>query len=1344
MDAANPTCLGGGNRLPGRAGDDTVQSLADQAATLAATLDVFQKTLSASPGGGWFGVSAAIRDAAAGLADPARVAEAVGKLVEDYREHLKWMEEVLGVRPTPDHALTLETRSRKRLAKEPLRRPTDRAGVSPEDAALELFRWTAHWIRDFAAGDGRAVLITPPAQSAQGGYWPPLEGHDALNVAVEKAGALTRVLDQNIDSTVKGFIRDEYVAQNGWPDPVAAAYHFRYAVKHGHPTELRQLEMLLAGVVMGKLTLRDVPPRKDSLLLDHLVDEYREDEKRLPEFGRVELVHEHRDGDVVLGFNAPHTLLCPTPTADDEKRESAWGALWEALTGSSRPHDWRTEDRDWRYARFTVRQIRTWIEDKKREHGGASPPWTRVFEHHADSAPAVYGWGRALSVRWGADAEAALVDVKLPTAQAGNYWPDEDTPLIAEDALPAEVRSLQTEDSGTFEMVEKFELPDRSAPMRAFWREHLERLQERRFVAAFGSKPDEHRIAFRTADRRSAVILDNVMLLDRKDMMVPECTPMRQEPVPGSSTTRGRIRYPDYPLRSDYFGLVETEDGKCVVDLLKRGESVRVSPPSIDDGSRRQTRDDEGGTQRETAKATWSLRLAGRSDPLHITLPVPHDEDKHHRAHWMVWPRFRSQEKPFWRAYYVYEHCTDHRLRLSTLWLDPDDRRVRRCKTHAREAGSHPIRFDDVQRAHTGGPPIAFELKNRESGQELGLHVITLKSLPVRREDVKIGLDFGTSHTVASVRADGEKHLVELPPEVASRTHDALTLHVSENWKHVKDSLEDNGLEALGNWLPTYTDQPVSKETAGLLPSELLTIEPLASLSGDDPSRWQPGHDCVIPFMNMRRHDLADHLLSDFKWKVSDSAFRDQERALREVYLGMAIELVMADVVWRRLRKFPEQVDFTFTYPLRRDSSEQVKDYERTLRRVTESGTRSLGCRLGLTDDIGIYNESSAAKGGTETFGEVCLVGDLGGGTLDLFISANGGPGVDFKEVADSAKLGGNALLRTMAEHPDRFLPRNEGWADRTSDVQTQLRAWMRSKGCAPFFGDGGAGEAVRLDGLGVAGFAEPSAAKEARALIERYFRLIAEYMTRSLLAYLVRHWYPEVLKHCPDDHGKLRVLVQLRGNGWRLWYTKETYDESERRIAEYIQERAGELWAVMRGDRGAWEGMEDPWRERDLWQEAVDGGAPGPTVAAPTCSSEGSHDANPKAAPILSVVGKAQRHEDIRCHSYALVELALLTGQGPARDRGPATIRWFDSLPVRTGGDGVRVEFHDVRPPFLLSHPEAHNRREMGDLETKLKRRINEDIREQDTGSGIVFNAPVAPLVWEAAFESRKFVKGK
>ena len=251
--------------------------------------------------------------------------------------------------------------------------------------------------------------------------------------------------------------------------------------------------------------------------------------------------------------------------------------------------------------------------------------------------------------------------------------------------------------------------------------------------------------------------------------------------------------------------------------------------------------------------------------------------------------------------------------------------------------------------------------------------------------------------------------------------------------------------------------------------------------------------------------------------------------------------------------------------------------------------------------------------------------------------------------------------------------------------------------------------------------------------------------MARSLVAYLVRHWYSRVLENRPADHDRLRVLVQLRGNGWRLWPDSANYPEIEGKIAEDVAARAGELWRDRAGDRDAWRGLDDLWREDGLWTEAESGGG-GPAIAAPACSPEGSSDPNPKAAPILRVVGRAQRHEGIRAYSHALVQLEILTDRTLAGNDAKPRIRCFDRLPVRTGGGAAKVEFHGIEPPFSLSHPDVADgtRRQLDDLEPNLKRAINEALEELAVTSEVHFKARIAPLVWENAFKSSLFVRGE
>ena len=1273
-----------------------MQDLANQAATLADTLHAFATALSASH----TGVVPAIRQAIQGHTDPGQTGQALRDLVASFRKHLEWLRNV-GVEPRPVTGLTIEARSRRRLNEHPLPQGSNVTNVPPaQRAAFALFHWVADWIRDCreTSPDG----FVNARGEVDGGYWPPLRGGDGISAGLARAGELTKLPDQNIDVTLDAFVDTKQVIENGWPHPIAIADHFRYAIQREDRTATRQLQMLLVGLVAGELKSRktsEVVESPESISLDALVGAFRKSD--FPELARYAIVWPAKDNEVI-GFNAPHTLLCAKPPADPDAVR-IWASLWTRLTGSKQPENWTTEV--WRHADRAIRQIQYWLLQFKKKKPGTPPAWTRIFAHQSESAPIEYGEEeQSFPIYWSPD---QLVEINLPTSESGGYRPGPDTPRVSEDALLDEIPELATlrDESGNavFEMAE-FEMPDREHPFRGIWKEHLDHLQQDGRIAAFGRGEDT--VFIRMPDRDRAAELQRTRILDRDDMMVHRCSPMHQnrvlrhDPVPGSPASPAATRYPDLPLRSEYIGLVQTGDERTVLDLLKEGgTSFAGQFEPVFDYS-------HGGRT-----AIWTLRLKGRRDPLTITLPVAPDGD-HHRAHWMVWPRFRSTRAPFWRAYYIYEHCTDTRLRLETLWLDPESNRIRRCPA-AERWGSHPIRFDaGASRAHTGGPPLAFSVRDTVSEEEIGLHLIPLTPLFPNDQDVKVGIDFGTSHTVASILTGNERQPVELRPELDPANADAvLTLHVSENRSHVEASFAEGGLSARGGWLPNYT-KSVASDARGSFPSELLTTLPLERLKPEDVRVWEPGRDCVIPFMDMQRPDLADHILRDFKWDDPDDkndddpaeAFRGSD--LRDVYLGMTVELVMADVVWRRRALPGRAVDFTFTYPLRTRPSE-LDDFQATLRRVMDSGSRSLGCSLTLCEGAGIYNESRAAKGGTGNFGEVSLVGDLGGGTLDLFISASTLPDVEFEEVADSARLGGNVLLKALAKPENRFLPANAGWAKDLISRETQLRAWMRSKRSPQLFGADADGRLVHK-GLDIGGFDNPGQADAARRLIDRYFRLIAEYMARSLVAFLARHWYE---KAPAPHHDKLRVLVQLRGNGWRLWHDSGAYKKIEKEIGRWIEERARSLW-----------------NDSNLWTN--------PSVpGAPILSTSDTGEANPKTAPILAAVGKAESHEDAEasCYSHTLVELDLLNAKS-SLDPVP----WFSRSRFETGGKATQVELNAIKPPLLLGHPKVA--KSLDDFDEDLKAEVNNKLRNGVFTNDVDYRAPVAPIVWEAAFKSRRF----
>ncbi len=1294
MGAEDPTRLGGGNLIPGSE-YGTLQDLANQAETLAFTLDTFATVLTESHSG----IVPAIYREIQRLTDPGQASQAIKTLVENYQKHLEWMQKVLGVKPRSVSALTTEAMSRERLTKHSIKDSIEDStqippnlnmpNVTPEQVARGLFRWVAKWIRDYRETRPIDLVSGMPSQ-VNGGYWPPLSG-DGIAVAAEQAGDLTRVPDQNIEVTLDGFVNTEEVSQNGWPDPIAVADHFRYAIQRGDRTALRQLEMLLVGLVTGHLELQEIPnPREpEPVSLAALVNASRE--TRFPDLARYRIIYPERENEV-LGFNSPHTLLCAKPPSG-QSFARIWGSLWQELTKSEQPDNWATADWDHddrQICQRPIRQIRSWLGHLQERHPGTPPAWMRIFDDQLETAPIEYGVDkRTWSVYW----TDQLVPVELPTGETGNYVPPQGTPQVPEDEMLNQIpklRELQDGDGHTLFKMVTFEVPDREHLVRAIWKEHLDHLQKDGLIYSYGS--DDENVFIRMPDGVRAGRLRGTRILDRSVMMVKSCSPMQQVPVPGSTTQDNAIRYPDLPLHLEYLGLVETEtnDGRIVpvLNLLKDGDSLNLDlgefEPAIDD-----------------RRVTWTLRMKGRRDPLPISLPPP-DGSEYHKAHWMVWPRFRSNgDEQSWRAYYIYERCSDTRLRLETLWLDPDSIRVHRGGVQD-EFGSHPVRFDttDDRRVHTGGPPVAFSVRNKESEEEIGLYLIQLTPLALNDADLNIGIDFGTSHTVASILEGDKRSVVELAPELAD-AQTALTLYVSENQSHVEASYKEGGLLALGGWLPNYV-RDVARDATGLLPSELLTIRPLINLNTDNVAEWQPGRDCVIPLMDMQRQDIANHILADFKWDVSIPEFKSQVNILRKIYLGMVIELVMADVVWSR-RTLPRRANFTFTYPLRTQPQE-LGNFGDTLRNVLDNSRRSLGCNLTLRDNTGIYNESRAAKGGTGNFGEVCLVGDLGGGTLDLFISANALPSVEFEEVADSAKLGGNLLLQNLA-NAKKFLP--HGWGKSPKERETQLRAWMRSQGSPNLFGRG-AGQRIRHEGLGVQSFDKESQANPARLLISRYFRLISEYMARSLVAFLACHWY----KQAPQiHHDRLQVLVQLRGNGWRLWHDADNYRQIEELIGEWIKERACVLWE----DPGLW----SDWSDQTI--------IPQP----PNNWTRGGGNENPKTAPILAAVGKAEANDEAnQFYSHTLVKLHLVHVEDSLDP-----IPWFSRNRFETGSRQTQVELREINPPLPLSHPD-----EKGAVVKTIEnfQDVNNKLRtEGGYPNEVDFQAPVAPIVWEAAFES-------
>ncbi len=1298
MGAVDRGRLEGGTGIPG----GTLQDLANQAATLAEMLDA------------WRGVLGAVQSARVIPAlhsafrrsgfDPAQVARHLEREVGQFREHLEWLEDTLGIVPQPYRGLTRELEVRRRLAETTHSLPL-REGMRPEEAPFALFRWTADWIREIASTTNGLEILR---QGATGVYWPDTHS-DGIGVAAGESGGLTRVPDQNIAAVLESFVDRDALSANGWPHPLAAADYFRHAIERRDPVAVRQLELLLVGLLVGRFEPRPLWPGAPSrsISLEFLTSELRRE--GFPSLAEIGLYDRARDG-VLIGFSSPHTLLCPVPYMDDEADHRTWQEIWTTLTGSTDGASWQNAKADWSGREREARQARAWIEDLKRRRGGVPPPWTRAFEGLPSSGAPRWGAGHRIEVYWGTSGgeQNALIWLELPTRDASDRWSaPAGAGTIDLDEFERRVPELAaiTEEAGVRYERFSFQKPGRPLPVEAIWREHLDALQRQEKIYRWTkNERGELIIALLEGDQVRLATLAGVEVLAIPEISILECVPWVQDPVPGSDAPGGGVRFPDLPLKTEYLDLaLSAENGESLKTFLEHRRDLR----SFQSAPGRRI-DAQGRLELH-----WDLRLQGRSTPAACEIRLEGKDGRpfeaSQTAHLMVWPNFRDPARA-WKAYYVYFRCSNLPLGVDVVWLDSGARLGLRASERATDE-PFPVGYTTGEKAgHSAGPPIAVAIKNFERQRDLGLYLVPLKALPPVKVDVQLAIDFGTSHTVAAFTiGDRPAHAVDLLPELQAGTGErCLTCHLSEDWAHVTANEKAAGLLATAAWLPTY--RAVRDES--LLPSELLLTRTIRDAQSQAIADWRPLTDYTIPPLDISRSDLGDYLLADFKWNAGSEEFRGREPELRGCYLGLFLEMVAAEVVAHQLRGLTERpIPLTFTYPLR-VSEPDLKTLQETLRTALERAQRSLGLRFMLKGNEGLYDESRAARLDTKKFGDLCVVGDLGGGTLDLYIAANNGD-QELRPVADSARLGGNLLLHQLADPEGKFLPADGHWFTSGSngrDTETKLRAWMRSEGSGRLFGVD-AGGRPEMKALGLVGFAKPAESARARKLIDRYFRLIIEYMARSLVGFLIKQWYPNVE---PESWDRLRITVQLRGNGWRLQYDRLEPIAVTRNVQDAVRKRVIALWS---------EAPENPFpapESDQLWEP-------------PSKFEIG----DAKTAPIRSVLGRAAMPVGAALGNWYTHTLVNLEVQ--RANRKFLHVPWTESVPFSTGGS-TQIQIREVEPPLPLSSANADQRSEIRELDARQQGRINASLQEEEGAldGNERLRAPVGALVWEAVFDSR------
>ncbi|MYI16228.1 MAG: hypothetical protein F4120_01195 [Rhodothermaceae bacterium] len=1207
-----------------------------------------------------------------------------------------------------------------------------------EIVALALFHWVADWIAD----DWKKINPEPVSEKLREGqgYWPDVKFSDDTGLVPtwKKPGELGKVADGKIITTIGNHFDSRDVSSNSWPHPFAVVEQFKFQITNKDPVALRKLEILLVGRALNVLEFERVQTgdNKGNLSLERLF----EDE------GIAEYCLIHKESGKVYGFNSPDTLLCPAPDVSDED--------WEALRKDFIASDWNGwhESENWnetltkagKYAlhglRSTVGRIRGKVSDVEQEKinwkystnwgdqgekarkcikgwlkctegyikdtvDEDSRTWMDVFDEYFNSETGPFGVAEWLPL------PAEKVRVPVPILGASIHLFD-DAELDKQEAGRKcqefldrvsgfkECTVTRLGKSETFQLVQGFLLPGEDYPIQAIWREHLDGLQEMGIIFAWQMDQTDRGVWIREKLGDQPIFFRDLQVIDLDAIQIITCIPLEQRPVSGSRSTE--LKYPDIPLRPEYIDLLKVPKGE-----KNEGEKC------IHHDVAWRALEQSGEVDKASKVVRWKLDLSGRSEPVSITVSVENIEPA--KAHWMIWPNIKSPFHPDtsnyqWRAYYVYEHSDRKSLEARTIYLDQKGNLSAIKKAPPGCPGnSYALDFKGGQ--HVGGPPVALSAYDHKLKLDTGIYVISLQEYSSDKEPWKLAIDFGTSHTVAAYQINEEKGAESVNLDAELATDDGLSLHVSENYD-VRD-ISEIGPDI---WRPTYSKEASGEISRALLPSDLWSIEDLKYVKQERfESEWSPMTHYSIPAMQLRRSNLQDHIISGFKWDLDKGEFRGEEQWLRRRYLRMAIEIFVADIV-KKTRTLPKEIVTTFTYPLRGTITQATDNYEKVVNRVLEASRHDLGIRFRLCDNQGMYSESHAASDsvGNGIPINVKLVADLGGGTLDLLISTFDIPSQRennrFDEVEDSVQIGSDILLRVLAGNPLSYLPKGEDRGWEKEKAFEQLRAWMRSVGSDKLFGMDS--KNWHDPNLKLTGFERRQDGNHARELINRYFRIIIDFLARYLVAYVAKDVLPELKSD--SDREKLKLLVNLRGNGWRLWHGSRNYGDIQREMESLVKVRAAQLWT----EAGLTDALPDSvWHRADLIEEN-----------------------SPKLAPIKKAVGRSMDPELARkrSHRFPLSKVAIF-GQGQEDKQ----LNWCEKSPFKGVSAAESLHVDEFDPPLVIHAPESGDA--LKKIEDELMKAINDSISGNQAIRDPLRNtvdAPIAVLIWENVLKSDKFRK--
>ncbi len=1210
---------------------------------------------------------------------------------------------------------------------------TETQGVEKEEyIALALFDWFAKWVKDWWEKEQPSSKL----EKAQSGYWPTSDPNKPTGIiwGEEAPGELCKASKRDI--ALESLYKSENISVNGRPDPIALVNQFEFELRKSTPTAIRKLELLLVGRALGKLELKNVKiPNKDirtRFSVENLFDD---------DLAQYRIVHK-RTGKT-YGFSSPQALLCPTQDVADED----WQDLWKDINRDqpSLPKASWLLSLVWSHRAQKARNsIAVWI---KRLEGKMPDRFRKILARNIlpeEGNDANFGIGEWL---WLSDGKEKI-QLPLPVlprnsiSPPGNILPDirDERHDLSVEEIKEHVHEF--EEIEGYSLIKDVQVPNRKHGLNMIWRKHLDELQKKGRIFAWW--PDDQKdeviyilryfeeddfenkedVSVEKLKKRKLICIRNLRVINREAIQIETCIPLSQRPVPGSSVEPGTLIFPDLPLRPDYISLARQappdpdnpEEGEGLVESNWKGWKRS-------DGSTPYTFDEK--------KVTWDLHLAGRKKPLRIE--KGYEGIKAEEAHWMIWPNFKSaiedtesendkeaqRELHQWKAYYIYEYATRKSLEAQAIILDGREGLEIRKRTLDSPIHSRALKFSVEQGRHTGGPPVALCAYDHETKEDVGIYAINLVKISRDPSSWKLAIDFGTSHTVAAIKADtGKGESVDLKPEYTKDRRKGedreLSFHISESWPASEEEAVQMGIDL---WRPTYYVRE-GKKTGSMLPSDLWFLENLKSVKEmrDQIKECMPMIHFAIPPMELCRSDSGEHIISGFKWaEMLDSDFKNYGDWLQEKYLGMVIEIFVADILRKKRTHLPSEIEFIFTYPLRRTKKEK-EEYEKLVKRVLRRNSEDLGH---IYRKVLFYSESHAAAldtGKGEYYG-VKLVADLGGGTLDVLISAEDVP-IEGKEsrfrqdYADSVNIGVDVLLRKLANRDKKYLPDNSTWNGDELTRLRKLRAWMRQKGSPRLFSRDWVEEKTsKVNELGLKGFEQSQDGFPARKLIERYFQFIADFLARALVVYVRQDFWNNEEIDREKEFKMITLIVQLRGNGWYLWYNSDKYSIIQEKVMEWIKSRAHSLW-----------------NDDDLWVETDDKKMLEQLLARQDLWHEPRGRRDPKLGPIRSVVAKGMDDwKETDNYRSPLCKVQILRREDAVVDHKD----WIAKLPFRIGDD-MTLGMKMFDPPLHVGKSEF-----VQSLEDNLMREIRDRISKESDRDENGVDAPIAALVWEKTMDS-------